>query len=358
MGDPAVTTVIATYNRAALVSRAIRSVQAQSYGNVLIAVYDNASDDDTQAVVETIAHADPRVRYRRRAHNVGAGNNFLYALRDVSTPFFHLLSDDDVIFPDFISDAVSWLDRVPDARFAAGGTLEVYDTGELLFAPQAFWPRDGRFVSPDGLDLMLRGFHPSWTTVLFRREVLDEVGEFDSALGKVVDLEYTLRIAVEYPYVVFRKPSGIFSRHSDAGGEFTSVAVVDDFEEMARRILELPGLDPRTKSMVDFELSAMRHKRAMQVAVKDLLRAQPGRARETLSYYHERYPKTSLSRFLSLVSAVGTACPPLLLTMRPLEALRRRLVARKSRLAARKRGVDLSPGEASAPLEKAEPHVS
>src|SRR5581483_11563742 len=112
--DLGVTTIIATYNRAQLVTRAIRSVQAQSYRNVVIAVYDNASTDDTQAVVEAMASADSRIRYYRREHNVGAANNFLFAVRDVSTPLFHLLSDDDLIFPDFISDAVSWLDRVPD----------------------------------------------------------------------------------------------------------------------------------------------------------------------------------------------------------------------------------------------------
>ncbi|HEY1977504.1 MAG TPA: glycosyltransferase family A protein [Candidatus Baltobacteraceae bacterium] len=358
MGDPAVTTVIATYNRAALVTRAIRSVQAQSYENVVIAVYDNASTDETQAVVETLARDDRRIRYHRRASNVGAANNFLFALRDVATPFFHMLSDDDVIFPDFISEAVSWLERFPDARFAAGGTLEVFDNGALLFAPQAFWPRDGCYVTPDGLTHMLQGFHPSWTTVLFRRQVLEEAGEFDPALGNVVDLEYTLRVAAQYPYVVFRKPSGVFSRHSAAGGEFTSAAIVDQFEDMTQRLLALPTLDQPTKAIVESELAGMRHKRAMQVAVKELLRAQPVRAAETLRYYHQRYPRTNLSRFLSLVSAAGAVCPPLLATMRPLEALRRSVVARKSRMAARKHGVDLGPGEASAPLERAEPHAS
>lgn len=358
MGDPAVTTIIATYNRARLVTRAIASVQNQSYRNVVIAVYDNASTDETRDAVEAMASTDPRIRYYRRELNVGAANNFLFALRDVRTPLFHLLSDDDSIFPEFFADAISWLDRVPDARFAAGGTLEVYDTGELLFAPQAFWPYDGRYVAPDGLKLLLQGFHPSWTTVLFRTKVLDEAGEFDSALGKVVDLEYTVRIAAAYPYVVFRKPSGIFSRHSAAGGEFTDAGIVDEFDEMARRFAAMPSLDDGVKALIESELGAMRHKRAMQVAVKDLLRMQPDGARRTLRYYHGRYPKTALSRFLSVVSAVGAACPPLLATMRPLETLRRNVVARNSRKAARDRGIDLGPGDVLAPIEQANPHVS
>jgi hypothetical protein len=210
---------------------------------------------------------------------------------------------------------------------------------------------------------MLSGFHPSWTSILFRRSVLDEVGEFDPALGNLVDLDFTLRIASRYPYVIFRKPSGIFRRHSAAGGEFTSAAVMEQFVKMTERLLASSGVDEASKSLIRAELRPMQYKRVMQVAVKDLLRVEPASSRETLRLYHRAYSKTVLSRFLNTLAVIGTVCPPLLLTLRPLEVLRRNAVALRTRIAARRNGVSGlenrdyratlldHPGDPSSPLE-------
>jgi glycosyltransferase involved in cell wall biosynthesis len=339
MDRPAITTVIATHNRAGLVRRAISSVQAQTYTNIVIAVYDNASTDETAEAVREMAAHDHRIRYFRQTENIGAGENFLYGLRRVETPLFHLLSDDDTIFPDFYSKAVSWLLQFSDAQLAAGGTLEVFENDQFLFAPQAFWPRDGRYAPPDGLDLMLSGFHPSWTTVVFRKDVLRDHGYFDPSLGKVLDLEFLLRIVTRRPYVVFREGCGIFSRHSAAAGESTSVEIMGRFEEMIARLTELGAIEDATKSLVRQKLLLQLRRRIHQVAVKHLLKMEARPALDALSAYRNRYKTTLLSKFIESVALVGVACRPALAVLKPLEALRRRAVAHSSRTAARRHGL-------------------
>ena len=83
---PTITTVIPTFRRPRLVERAIRSVLAQNFDGFQICVYDNASGDETAAVVAQIAREDPRVNYYCHPKNIGAWNNFKYGIERVSTP--------------------------------------------------------------------------------------------------------------------------------------------------------------------------------------------------------------------------------------------------------------------------------
>jgi GT2 family glycosyltransferase len=64
-----VSAVIPTHNRADLLARAIRSVQRQTFPQLEIIVVDDASQDNTSAVVESFG--DPRIRYIRHDTNRG-----------------------------------------------------------------------------------------------------------------------------------------------------------------------------------------------------------------------------------------------------------------------------------------------
>ena len=57
---PIVTTILATYRRPHLLKRAIRSILNQTFTDFQLCVYDNASEDETGAVVRDFMKADSR----------------------------------------------------------------------------------------------------------------------------------------------------------------------------------------------------------------------------------------------------------------------------------------------------------
>lgn len=208
---PLITTVIPTYRRPRLLRRAITSVLAQEGALVRVCIYDNASGDETAAMVTSMAASDPRARYHCHATNIGGAANFEYGLRHVETPFFSILSDDDYLLPGFYQRALAGLAANPDAMFWAGIVLNVDMDGVIWDARVTRWQREGLFLPTEGFMAMTGGMAPTWTGIVFRREVLHLEGFPDPETRGPLDLEYCLRLAARFPYVVEKQPVAVFS---------------------------------------------------------------------------------------------------------------------------------------------------
>lgn len=196
-----------------MLRRAIKSVLSQTYPHFTICVYDNASGDETAEVVAGFARQDKRVKYHCHPENIGALENFNYGMLDVKSPFFSLLSDDDILLPNFYQIALEGFEKFPKAIFSAGSVISMSDRGEILSNQLSLWPREGYFSAPDGLFQMLGMKHPTWTGVLFRKEVIDKIGILDSEVGILVDMDYELRIAAQFGFVISKKPCAIWMAH-------------------------------------------------------------------------------------------------------------------------------------------------
>ena len=232
----AITTIIPTFRRPRLVARAIRSVLRQTFGDFAVCVYDNASDDDTEASVRAASAGDRRVEYFRHAKNIGGAANFRFGMQRVQTPYFSFLSDDDVLLPDFFATALDGFSQERRAMMSAASTIEVTAQGEPRYAPLARWPRDGVYPPPDGAFRMLGNRHPTWTTVLFRREAIDAIGLLDLAVGAPSDLDFELRIALRFPIVVSRRACGAYVSHAGSGSSVETADIASGFEAIARNV--------------------------------------------------------------------------------------------------------------------------
>jgi glycosyltransferase involved in cell wall biosynthesis len=215
--SPLITAVIPTYRRPKLLKRAILSVLRQTYENIQVCVYDNASGDETAEVVAEIANRDERVKYHCHSTNIGMIANLNYGMSRVDTSLFSILSDDDVMLPDFYVEALKGFDMYPEAIFSAGSVVNMTQNGQVISATLSSWPRDGYFSPPEGLYAMLGGRHPIMTAILFRREVIDIYGGIDPDIV-ASDLDFEVRIAARFPFVISKKPCGIFVAHPLSAG--------------------------------------------------------------------------------------------------------------------------------------------
>jgi len=119
-GAPLTSIALLTYNRCASLPRALASARAQDYPNLEILILDNASTDGTEALCRAAAAADPRIRYWRHPHNLGAIGNFDSAPALARGDYFMWLADDDWISRNYVSTCVELLEADPSVALAAG----------------------------------------------------------------------------------------------------------------------------------------------------------------------------------------------------------------------------------------------
>jgi glycosyltransferase involved in cell wall biosynthesis len=152
---PLVTIGIPTYNRAAVLPRAVESAISQDYPALEIIISDNASTDSTQAICADFARRDNRVRCIRRESNCKLTANFLSVLAQARGELFMWLADDDWLDGSYVSRCARILIDNPDFTLA-GGRGKYYENGIFRFA---------------GVETSLTADLPSARVVSFYREV-------------------------------------------------------------------------------------------------------------------------------------------------------------------------------------------
>ncbi len=201
-----VTVAIPTHNRSRLLKDALESALAQDYPDFRVLVLDNASCDDTEAVVGSFT--DSRVIYVRSESNAGPLRNWNRAIELNSSPYLTILGDDDMMLPGFIRESVTMLDQYPSAAFSFTPAKYVdIDRTPLGFQHTQDMP-EGVIEGLHYLELNISAreclIEPS--SAMMRAAALAEVGKFDSPHIKFhFDLNLYLRLATRFAVVFIRR---------------------------------------------------------------------------------------------------------------------------------------------------------
>lgn len=213
MPPPSVTVLLPTFRRPALLSRALRSVLAQTFTDFQVMVCDNSSNDGTAEVVEGFAQRDARVAYHCHPVNIGAQANFGWGFEQVGSEFFCLFSDDDLLLPRCLVNGVEGLRSHPSAMAWGGQVLTSRDDGAVECWPSTAWPEG--YVEPvAACSLVCHNIRPANTGMLFRRRVLDPDFHPGYTDFHCSDVLWMLHAAAKGGIGVTREPVAVFTQHA------------------------------------------------------------------------------------------------------------------------------------------------
>ncbi len=117
---PFFSVILCTYNRAALVLRALRSLLHQRWHDWEALVVDDGSTDATPFVLAAALQEEPRLRYFRTAHRgPGAARN--YGIRRARGQYITFLDSDDEYLPEHLELRARYLQHHPEVDFLHGG---------------------------------------------------------------------------------------------------------------------------------------------------------------------------------------------------------------------------------------------
>ena len=176
-----ISVVMPAYESQDTIETALRALLRQSYRNIEIVVVDDCSPDGTWAVIERLAAQDSRIVPVRQEENAGAYPARNRGLTVATGDFITTHDADDWSHPQKLETQVNALAADPD-----------------LAGVIAHWAR----ARPDltlttNWRLMSTIIHWSHSSFMFRRAVLDRVGNWDSVRVSA-DTEFIWRIETAY----------------------------------------------------------------------------------------------------------------------------------------------------------------
>lgn len=172
------------HNHAAYLEGALRAQLDQSRPPDEIIVVDDASTDDSCALVAKIAAAAPAVRLLRLDRNRGPLYAVACGLREATGTYVSFAAADDVVGRDFAARSLAILASFPEAAFCFSDPSElVGDEGRVREFPLFLSDRP-RFFTPDQVETILRRnfFSFSSNTIIYRRQTFLSVGGFRGEL--------------------------------------------------------------------------------------------------------------------------------------------------------------------------------
>lgn len=197
-----VSVCIPSYNASKYIKETIQSVLDSTYSKLEIIVNDDASTDNTRAIVESLG--DPRVRFYQNESNLGPGKNWNRTMEKVSGEFVGLLNHDDLYGPFWLSLAVHVLKKYPHIGWTASANRVINGKGETLGAASPL--PETREYSRGEAFLWVAEMNTLSSNYIARRKIMEEIGYYDEEASYAADVDLFLRLASRYPLYYSSNP--------------------------------------------------------------------------------------------------------------------------------------------------------
>lgn len=252
---PRVSMVMPVHNGARWLSDAVGSVLAQDYRDFELILVDDASRDESPAIMAAAAAHDPRVRLVGLEANVGLPAALNRGFAEARGALHSWTSDDNLLRPAMLGRLVAELDAHPAADIVYADFTLIDEAGAELGRSR---------VGP--VDRLLHGNNVG-ACFLYRARVTEALGGYDTQLFGVEDYDFWLRAAQRFGFVALHEDLYLYRKH---GGSLTSQRA-DRIQALTAEIVEraMPAALPageRSEILLGLALKSRRRWRLDLVA--------------------------------------------------------------------------------------------
>ena len=183
-----ISVVIPTHNRADLLPRAIKSVQAQTLKDLEILIVSDGSEDNTREVVETLAKDDNRIKFIEYYPAKGGNIARNIGIENASGEYVAFLDDDDEFMPEKLEKQIAVMTSDAKIGMVYTGVRAIYVNEDVEYSsvPKA----EGDLSDKILLDNIIG----TTSTVMVRKELLLQAGKFDVQLRALQDFDLWIRV--------------------------------------------------------------------------------------------------------------------------------------------------------------------
>lgn len=252
MNNPLVTICIPTYNRVDYLELMLESISKQSYKNIEVIIGDNASTDNSEAVIKSFVDRFG-FQYIKNETNLGSHNNVNNLITKAAGELIAIYHDDDIYEPVIVEECVNIFNQYSSVGLVgtmkrnmdSDGNLskqsdylqkciksfnkEVYSFHNTLLGMLKSCAEGHFFVTP---------------TIMVRREAYEKLGliNYDN-YKSASDYEMWLRISKNYGVYIIDKPLLRYRIHT---GQDSQKVLIENLE-----LLDIHSVVKKYREYVD-----------------------------------------------------------------------------------------------------------
>lgn len=219
--DPTIAVVVPNWNDARHLPRCIRSVLEQDAPPDELLVVDDASTDDSVAIIQSLIRGNPRARFLANPVNLGTNRTINESLERVESEYVLLLSANDFVLPGIFARARKCLARQPrPGLWSAMAWLVDEEDRTIRLHPSPVVALGDAYLAAERCARLAHRVGNWFTgpTLTYHRETLRAVGGFDPAYGAPADFFTAVTVASlrgagysPEPFAGFRIHAGSYS---------------------------------------------------------------------------------------------------------------------------------------------------
>lgn len=190
-----VSVILTCYKGQNWIGQTIDSVLGQDHRDIELLIVNDASPDDSGALLQNYSRHDSRIRILTNPTNQGIPASRNRGITEMKGAYFCILDQDDLWTPGKASRQLQYLKEHLDIHAVYCGVGRVNAEGRLIGERNLPEPKAGNLFVP----FFSRGVAPPLLSFMFRTALLQRTGPFNKALIGHDDFEFLLRVSHSTP---------------------------------------------------------------------------------------------------------------------------------------------------------------
>ncbi len=260
MHEPKVSVIMNCFNSDKYLSEAIESVFNQTYKDWEIIFWNNQSTDNSAEIAKSF---EGKLKYFRgdKFLPLGAARN--EATKKADGEYIAFLDCDDVWLAQKLERQIRLFQDDPGLGLAYSNFQIIDKLGHVLRNGEDNLLYKGRVF-----ERLLKECFILWSSVVIKRSVLDDIGNFDSSFNIAEDLDILLRLTYKYKVDYIQEPLVKYRVH-ESNYTRNRALVFKESYELYSRLLDGSIGGPSTKKLIRKEILEICLKFAYLDLIKD-----------------------------------------------------------------------------------------
>lgn len=224
---PKVSIILPVYNGECYLQQSVNSIISQTFTDWELIIVDDCSTDSTALIANQYAGSDSRIHVIYNKENQKLPKSLNIGFSKAAGKYLTWSSDDNLYFPDAIIEMAGYLDLHPEIAMVRCDMQIINNKGEITG------------LSGTYTDEKIYSYNCLGACFLYRREVREQIGDYDADTFCVEDYDYWLRVLGHFGKIKsIDKVLYQYRRHENSLSELRKTEVLNQLTKLRIRYLD------------------------------------------------------------------------------------------------------------------------